>query len=669
MSDRSIMRLAGMLLLAPTIIFAYSDGPPDGYAGLPRVNRRSCVQCHNSFQVNSGQGSLRLTGLPEAYVPGETYRIGIQLADPDARRWGFELAAADQGGSRVGSISVVNNDQTQLSDPGENSPQYLKHRSAGTFRGQANSAEWSFDWTAPDWGNAVMMAFYVAANAANNNGGNDGDRIYRSSFDLLPIENNLPIIREPSEEREIALEVEAGTELIIEFSGTDQDQDELDWFIENRSGLPEAATLTDHGDGTATFAWTPTQNDIGENTPVFGLGDIHDGFAYIDIHITTIDGGGQAGFTLHLNASWNLISAPISPAETNTPMLWQELVDRGHLMMIKDQSGRFYAIAQRFSNLSAWDYRQGYFVRMSVADTIRIIGDEVAIDTPIPLRDGWNFVAYFPEQNLSAQVAFANIANNMLMAKDGAGRFYLPARGFNNMAPLGRGNGYQVRMNGAGELVWNVPEQELSGRNSAPIFQSEPISLQKPLETGLNMSLLLSSSVSVAQHTDLGVFSDDGLCVGAASVWGEGPWGIAVWGDDPTTPEVDGALEGESLSIRLIGNSELEKVAVSRTIYATDELKELDVSTFQPSTFDLVNLYPNPFNSKLTIEFKVTGIGNVDLSVTDVAGRTVTDLISGKLDIGSHQVTWDASGLESGIYLFRMEVDGKTTVRKALFVK
>ena len=94
---------------------------------------------------------------------------------------------------------------------------------------------------------------------------------------------------------------------------------------------------------------------------------------------------------------------------------------------------------------------------MAEADTRVIYGDEVAFDTPIPLRQNWNTIAYFPEDEIEAPEAFENIEEILILAKDGRGRFYYPEIGFNNMRPLRRGQGYKVKVEQDGELIWNVP--------------------------------------------------------------------------------------------------------------------------------------------------------------------------------------------------------------------
>src|SRR5262245_15237315 len=80
------LALSGLLAAAPA--FAYPDGPPDGFAGNP-PNFFSCVLCHGTYDVNSGDGSLELLGLPAAYTPGATYDLTVKLQDPGQMRWGF----------------------------------------------------------------------------------------------------------------------------------------------------------------------------------------------------------------------------------------------------------------------------------------------------------------------------------------------------------------------------------------------------------------------------------------------------------------------------------------------------------------------------------------------------------------------------------------------------
>jgi hypothetical protein len=161
------------LAVLPAIALGYSTGPPDGRTGAP--GEETCWNlCHSSFPLNSGDGSLTITG-PDFFQAGQTYTIVVEIADPGQSRWGFEFTPLN-----FGSIQITDPTNTQLSSSGENS--YVKHTSLGTHAGTPNGpVSWNFDWTAPA-DPPFSVTFYAAGNAANNNGANTGDYIYTTSF-------------------------------------------------------------------------------------------------------------------------------------------------------------------------------------------------------------------------------------------------------------------------------------------------------------------------------------------------------------------------------------------------------------------------------------------------------------------------------------------------------
>ncbi|NQT33995.1 hypothetical protein HQ587_02300 [bacterium] len=160
---------------------------------------------------------------------------------------------------------------------------------------------------------------------------------------------------------------------------------------------------------------------------------------------------------LNLNPGWNLISSPVDPEERDIPTLFAELTEEGSLNMVKDGAGRFYLPEFNYNNIPFWNYREAYLVKMAEGDTLNIFGEPVDPDAPIPLENGWNFVAYFPEEEVEAPVAFGNIEQVLLIGKDGRGRFYAPVWDYNNMPQLRRGSGYKVYVEEGVVLRWNVP--------------------------------------------------------------------------------------------------------------------------------------------------------------------------------------------------------------------
>ena len=159
-------------------------------------------------------------------------------------------------------------------------------------------------------------------------------------------------------------------------------------------------------------------------------------------------------FIVDLSRDWNMVSAPIDPDQPGIIPFFAELVERGTLLFVKDGLGRFYSLEFGFCNIPDWDFRLGYLIKMSAEDNLNIVGDLVPSDTPIPLLEGWNLIAYFPEDEIEAPDAFRNIRRALTMAKDGDGRFYNPEHNFNSMLPLRRGEGYMVKVTEEIDLIW-----------------------------------------------------------------------------------------------------------------------------------------------------------------------------------------------------------------------
>src|SRR6266567_4224993 len=102
--------LAGIV---PTVAFGHSYGPAPRVTGAPGDNARACTQCHSSFAINSGTGSVKiLLQSGPVYIPGVKQRVTVQVADPGQRRWGFELTArlnSDLEKGQAGDFTPVDN--------------------------------------------------------------------------------------------------------------------------------------------------------------------------------------------------------------------------------------------------------------------------------------------------------------------------------------------------------------------------------------------------------------------------------------------------------------------------------------------------------------------------------------------------------------------------------
>jgi hypothetical protein len=174
-----VLLVAIVVLITAAIAGGISNGPPDGRTGAP--GETDCtVNCHNSYSVNSGDGSLSIDDVPTEYNPEETYSLSVTIQDPGQQRWGFELTVLDSANNKAGNLTITDSTNTQLSTNGPRD--YIKQTSAGTFDGTSDGpVSWDFDWTAPS-SDTGTVTFYTAGNAANSGSGNLFDYIYTTTI-------------------------------------------------------------------------------------------------------------------------------------------------------------------------------------------------------------------------------------------------------------------------------------------------------------------------------------------------------------------------------------------------------------------------------------------------------------------------------------------------------
>jgi photosystem II stability/assembly factor-like uncharacterized protein len=94
---------------------------------------------------------------------------------------------------------------------------------------------------------------------------------------------------------------------------------------------------------------------------------------------------------------------------------------------------------------------------------------------------------------------------------------------------------------------------------------------------------------------------------------------------------------------------------------------EVDVTT--PLTFNLEQNYPNPFNPSTTINYSVPEAGNILLSVYNTVGEEVAVLVNGYSESGRFNVTFDASNLPSGVYLYKLQSANTVQTKKMMLLK
>lgn len=123
-------------------------------------------------------------------------------------------------------------------------------------------------------------------------------------------------------------------------------------------------------------------------------------------------------------------------------------------------------------------------------------------------------------------------------------------------------------------------------------------------------------------------------------------------------------------------------------IYVNQRDNILCVPNFYPHTIEFIELspndiaepelpdricysknYPNPFNSRTTIEYTIAVSSNVRLDIFDLMGNKVTTLVNGNQQAGSHKTIWNAAGFASGMYFYTVQTADYTKTGKMTLLK
>ncbi|MCU0344177.1 MAG: T9SS type A sorting domain-containing protein [Ignavibacterium sp.] len=194
----------------------------------------------------------------------------------------------------------------------------------------------------------------------------------------------------------------------------------------------------------------------------------------------------------------------------------------------------------------------------------------------------------------------------------------------------------------------NIPQKIASDGDGGAIIAWEDrrngntdIFVQRVHRGGSTMWTLNGVAVSTAQYSQIGV-----------TLIGDGHEGaILAWMDQRRGAYLD--IYGQGID--------------STGSLGSTTLVENDNSL--PASFNLYQNYPNPFNPITTISYQLPVSGQVSLKVYDVLGKEIATLVNEEKPAGSYEVDFNAAGLSSGIYFYKLSAGRFVETKKMIYLK
>lgn len=382
---------------------------------------------------------------------------------------------------------------------------------------------------------------------------------------------------------------------------------------------------------------------------------------------------------LWLNQGWSLISTNLALKDSTLDSIFHSI--RSQLLLLKNNNGQVYWPELGINTIGKWNIKEGYRAYFKQSAILRFEGKNIdPSQFPIALPNGWNMISYLRNSPLGIDTCLQSIASNFILVKNNYGQVYWPEYGINTIGAMIPGQGYQIYMKTPDTLIYPNNSLQLMKNVDYSSFNNTTIK-----STGSSAVLLVQCS-DCSNEDQIEVLNSSNELVGFGR-FEDGNCLITVWGDDITTQEVDGAIEGEKLTLKYkssrsnykysleefsIRNALTEENSSGVLIYKENSalVVTLNNRKNELNDFLLNQNYPNPFNSKTTISFIVPKTKQiVSLKLFDMLGNELAALINSEVEPGYHSIEFDASNLSSGLYFYSLKIGKKIVTKKMLLLK
>jgi hypothetical protein len=114
----------------------------------------------------------------------------------------------------------------------------------------------------------------------------------------------------------------------------------------------------------------------------------------------------------------------------------------------------------------------------------------------------------------------------------------------------------------------------------------------------------------------------------------------------------------------------LKGCVINGIIYGDTTLTNVQqIGSSVPGKYNLHQNYPNPFNPSTNIKYDLIRSGNIKINVYDISGKEIASLVNEFQNAGSYEVLFEASGLSSGVYFYKLETDDFKDVKRMIILK
>ena len=178
----------------------------------------------------------------------------------------------------------------------------------------------------------------------------------------------------------------------------------------------------------------------------------------------------------------------------------------------------------------------------------------------------------------------------------------------------------------------------------------------------------------VLTHAETTYTSSNIASLGEGNLYGDALFVRPAWGEvgdyhlQDSSPAINAGTSNDAPTVDLENRSRDSQPDIGAYEFASAVGVHFDSGIFAQK-ISLLQNYPNPFNPSTTIRFSLPRREHVTLKVFDVLGREVATLVNSELSPGEHVVMWNASGVPSGLYFYRLTAEAYSQTKPMVVVK
>lgn len=390
--------------------------------------------------------------------------------------------------------------------------------------------------------------------------------------------------------------------------------------------------------------------------------------------------------SIGLYSGWNMMSMMATPNDISLLNMLQPLIDSNTLIKVINESGGFiqYVPGSGWMNtIGDMANTEGYYIKLTAIDTLRITGIRINAPFSIPLQTGWNLMGYPLQSTQNAITVLQPLIDSSSLTKviNESGGFIQNIPGFgwmNTIGNFGPGEGYYIKMGTDDTLVLNEPTSKAAQQQSF-IYEGHYYQRNSTGNPYMPMHIVANfNDIEIEVGDELGVFIND-ICIGSAYISDpNSPVVTFLVTDDPTTNNIDGGVEGENMTFKLLhlgteyelqcNNHNLHDLLYSplETSFLTFSAVSLGTPENEETGFKVSKVIPNPFSGEAKIYVTCPDRGNLKVELLDLKGVVVKSLFNNDVNSGNIEVVIHGDGLTSGMYFVLVTYESDGRVEKVL---